>query len=170
MMAMRLVKAIPVILLTYVVYILFSGSVSTYDLVLGLAISVIAGYMTAELLVRDVSKVLDIKRFAWLVVYGIYYLTVAEFKAHYDVIKRILHPKVPINPGIVRTPYNVSNDYSVTALACSITNTPGTVVVHLNEVGKNYYVHWIDVKAPDPKTTYENIARDFERFIRRIFE
>lgn len=170
MMVMRLIKAIPIMILTYVVYLTFSGSVSAYDLILGLIISMVSGYLTAELLVKDVGKALSIRRLAWLVAYGVYYLTVAEFKAHYDVIKRILHPKMPINPGIVRTPYNVSNDYSIVTIACSITNTPGTVVVHLDESNRRYYVHWIDVKAPDPKTTYENIVKDFERFVKRIFE
>lgn len=167
---MRLVKMVPIAILTYVVYIVFSGSVSTYDLVLGLVTAVISGYLTSELLISNVGKALSIKRFMWLVVYGIYYLTIAEFKAHFDVIKRILHPRMPINPGIVRTPYNVSNDYSVVAIANSITNTPGTVVVHLDEEGRKYYVHWIDVKAPDPKTTYENIVKSFEKYVKNIFE
>ncbi len=166
----RLVKAVPIVILTYIVYIVFSGSVSTYDLVLGFVVALLSGYLTSELLVGDVKKALDIRRFTWLVIYGIYYLTIAEFKAHWDVIKRILHPRMPINPGIVRTPYNVVNDYSIVAIANSITNTPGTVVVHLDEGRKIYYVHWIDVKAPDPKTTYDNIVKDFERYVRKIFE
>ncbi|MEM0504961.1 MAG: Na+/H+ antiporter subunit E [Sulfolobales archaeon] len=167
---MRLVKMLPVAALTFVVYIVFSGSVSAYDLVLGLFVAALSGYLTSEMLITDAGKALSIRRFAWLVIYGIYYLTVAEFKAHSDVIKRIVHPKMPINPGIVRAPYNIRNDYSVVTVACSITNTPGTVVIHLDEGKNNYYVHWIDVKAPDPKTTYENIVKDFERFVKKIFE
>ncbi|MCS7109033.1 MAG: Na+/H+ antiporter subunit E [Sulfolobales archaeon] len=167
---MRLIKMVPVAALTFAVYIIFSGSVSTYDLILGSVVAVFSGYLTAELLISDSGKALSLRRFAWLVFYGIYYLTVAEFKAHVDVIKRIIHPKMPINPGIVRAPYNVGNDYSVVTVACSITNTPGTVVVHLDEGSKNYYVHWIDVKAPDPKTTYENIVKDFEKYVKKIFE
>jgi len=167
---MRLLKAVPIIILTYIIYIVFSGSVGVYDIVLGLAVSLIAGYLTAELVVRDTSKALSIRRLMWLITYAIYYLTIAEFKAHYDVIKRILHPRMPINPGIVRAPYNVSNDYSIVAIANSITNTPGTVTVHLDEGKKVYYIHWIDVKAPDPKTTYENIVKDFESYIKNIFE
>jgi multicomponent Na+:H+ antiporter subunit E len=166
----RLVRAIPIIVLTYVVYIVFSGSVSTYDLVLGFIVALLSGYLTSSLLVSDIRKALNIRRFIWLIIYGIYYLTIAEFKAHSDVIRRILHPRMPINPGIVRTTYNVVNDYSIVTLANSITNTPGTVVVHLDEGRKIYYVHWIDVKAPDPKTTYDNIVKDFERYVRKIFE
>jgi multicomponent Na+:H+ antiporter subunit E len=166
----RLVRAIPIIVLAYVVYIVFSGSVSTYDLVLGFIVALLSGYLTSNLLVSDTRKALNIRRFIWLIIYGIYYLTIAEFKAHSDVIRRILHPRMPINPGIVRTPYNVVNDYSIVALANSITNTPGTVVVHLDEGKKIYYVHWIYVKAPDPKTTYDNIVKDFERYVKKIFE
>jgi multicomponent Na+:H+ antiporter subunit E len=166
----RLVRAIPIIVLAYVVYIVFSGSVSTYDLVLGFIVALLSGYLTSNLLVSDVRKALNIRRFIWLIIYGIYYLTIAEFKAHSDVIRRILHPRMPINPGIVRTPYNVVNDYSIVAIANSITNTPGTVVVHLDEGKKIYYVHWIYVKAPDPKTTYDNIVKNFERYVKKIFE
>ncbi len=167
---MKLVKMVPVAILTFIVYIVFSGSVSAYDLVLGLIVAVLSSYLTSELLISDAGKALSVKRFAWLLLYGIYYLTVAEFRAHFDVVKRILSPKMPINPGIVRAPYNVSNDYSVVTIANSITNTPGTVVVHLNEDSKVYYVHWIDVKSPDPKTTYENIVKDFEKYVKNIFE
>jgi multicomponent Na+:H+ antiporter subunit E len=166
----RLVRAIPIIVLAYVVYIVFSGSVSTYDLVLGFIVALLSGYLTSNLLVSDTRKALNIRRFIWLIIYGIYYLTIAEFKAHSDVIRRILHPRMPINPGIVRTPYNVVNDYSIVAIANSITNTPGTVVVHLDEGKKIYYVHWIYVKAPDPKTTYDNIVKNFERYVKKIFE
>jgi multicomponent Na+:H+ antiporter subunit E len=166
----KVLKASALTLILYVVYIVFSGSTMLFDLLIGFAVSLIAGLLTANLLVSNPSKLLEFRRLLNLMLYTIYYFTKIEFTAHYDVIRRILNPKMPINPGIVRVPYYSGSDYSMVAVANSITNTPGTVVVDFDEVRKILYVHWIDVKSTDPKDTYSFIAETFEHYARRIFD
>ncbi len=169
-MARRIAKAITPALVAFLAYVIFTGSVRPYDIITGVIVAVIAGAVTAEILVESPSKALNPIRLLWLIAYGLYYLIIAEPRAHYDVAKRIVNPKMPIRPGIVRVPFNVKTDYAITTIANSITNTPGTVVVDLNTRKKVYYVHWIDVKAPDPKTTFEKISKTFEYFSRKVFE
>ncbi|OYT47691.1 MAG: cation:proton antiporter [Desulfurococcales archaeon ex4484_42] len=163
-------KYITVFIMTYIVYLIFSGSLSLYDLTLGALVAVVVSLLTAKLLITHDVKALNPIRLGWLVAYFIVYFLYYEVKAHTDVIKRILHPKMPINPGIVRVPYQVKSDYSIVTISNSITNTPGTVVVDLDEEKKVLYVHWINVKGVEPEITRSNISRGFEFFAKKIFE
>jgi len=166
---MNLKKAILPILMAFVVYIIFSGSATIYDLTTGVIIAVIAGLLFSEILVTKTSKSLSLIRLGYLIKYAVYYFFVAEVLAHWDVIKRILDPKMPINPGIVRVPYEVSTDYAVVGVAGSIINTPGTVVIDLNEEKKLYYVHWIDVATQEPAKCRNAICESFEKYLIKVF-
>jgi multicomponent Na+:H+ antiporter subunit E len=166
---MNLKNAVLPILMAFIVYIIFSGSVSLYDIITGIIISIVAGVLFSELLVTNVSKSLDPARLSQLVRYAFYYFFVAEYQAHKDVIKRILNPKMPINPGIVRVPYEVTGDYAIVGVAGSIINTPGTVVIDLDEDKKLYYVHWIDVTTLEPQKCRGAICESFEKYLSKVF-
>jgi multicomponent Na+:H+ antiporter subunit E len=166
---MKLKNAIVPILMAFVVYIIFSGSFSIYDLITGMAIAVVAGVLFSEILVTNAPKSVNLVRLGYLIKYAFYYFFVAEVLAHWDVIKRILNPKMPINPGIVRVPYEVSGDYAVASVAGSIINTPGTVVIDLNEEKKLYYVHWIDVATQEPAKCRSAICESFEKYLSKVF-
>ncbi|MEM4503101.1 MAG: Na+/H+ antiporter subunit E, partial [Ignisphaera sp.] len=112
----------------------------------------------------------DIRRWVWLFAYTLHYFFIDEVKAHIDVIKRIIHPKMPINPGIVKVPINVSTDYALTAVANSITNTPGTVVVDVDKEKGYLYIHWIDVKTIEPNEAWKQISQVFEKFAKKVFD
>ena len=167
---MNLKNALLPILIAFVVYIIFSGSVSYYDILTGIVISVVAGILFSEVLVSNAGKSLNPVRLAYLIKYAFYYFFVAEVLAHKDVIKRILDPKMPINPGIVRTPYEVSGDYTVASVAGSIINTPGTVVIDLDEDKRIYYVHWIDVTSQEPAKCRAAICESFEKYLSKVFQ
>lgn len=166
---MNMKRAILPILMAFVVYIIFTGSVSVYDVITGIIISMVAGLLFSELLVTSVSKSLSLKRLGYLIKYAFYYFFVAEYLAHKDVIKRILNPRMPINPGIVRVPYEVTTDYAVVGVANSIINTPGTVVIDLDEEKKLFYVHWIDVTTQEPKECRKAICESFENYLAKVF-
>ena len=54
-------------------------------------------------------------------------------KANYDVAKIILHPRLPIDPEIVEYRTYLPGDLPRTVFSDSITLTPGTVTVELEE-------------------------------------
>ncbi|MEM2645765.1 MAG: Na+/H+ antiporter subunit E, partial [Desulfurococcaceae archaeon] len=60
--------------------------------------------------------------------------------------------------------------YGITAVANSITNTPGTVVVDVDEERRCFYVHWIDVKAFEPEECHKMISETFEKYSKRVFD
>ncbi len=166
----RLAKALGPGILGFVIYIIFSGTISGYDLFTGLLVGIVVGLLTANLAVKNPVKLLQLWRGLWLIVYGFRYFFIDEVRAHLDVMRRILSPSMPINPGIVKVPYGVKTDYAMTTIANSITNTPGTVVVDVDPVERNFYVHWIDVKTTEPEEARLRISNVFEKYAWRVFE
>ncbi len=167
---MRIGSAVAVGLLVFITYIVFSGSVSAYDIVAGIVTGIVLGAIFSEFVVRNPGKVFNPVRWAWLIAYALYYFFIAEVRAHLDVMYRILHPRMPVKPGIVRVPYELETDYAITSVANSITNTPGTVVVDIDPENRVYYVHWINVRATKPENTRRHISMTFEKFSHKIFD
>ena len=79
---------------------------------------------------------------------------------YYTDANRVITGK--INPGIVRISPKLKTDLGVTLLANSITLTPGTLTVDIDEKTNDLYVHWIAVKEEALKKTprdYEYVSR-----------
>ncbi len=75
----------------------------------------------------------------------------------------ILNPRLPIEPRMIRYPLKLKNPAAVALLANSITLTPGTVTVEMNE--KELLVHTLDEGGAEDLTSGR-----FEEKIKRIFE
>ena len=136
--------------------------------VAGVIASLIVSILFHELLPKEHHVFQSPKRICWFLFYMpvfFYYM----MKANLDVVYRALHPQMPIHPGIVKIKTNLKSDLAITALANSITLTPGTLTVDVTEDGY-LYVHWINVKTTDVDEATKIIAEKFEYFIDRIFE
>ena len=88
-------------------------------------------------------------------------------QANVDVVYRVLHPDMPIRPGIVRIRTKLKSAVGRTTLANCITLTPGTLVIDITEEG-DLYIHWIWVRSQDPEEAARLIADRFERILARI--
>lgn len=88
-------------------------------------------------------------------------------KANFDVAYRVVHPKMPIKPGIVVIKTGLKTDIAKTVLANSITLTPGTFTLDIS--GDKLLIHWINVRATDIKSATDIIGGRFEKYLRRIF-
>jgi len=166
----KIAKVLALALPLWIFYLIFSGNYTTLDLITGAIAAIIASAILVDIVVEYPTKIVNPVRWGWSIAYAIYYLLVAEVKAHLDVVKRILHPAMPIKPGIVRVPYYVKTDYAKVLIADSITNTPGTVVVDIDEDKRTLYVHWINVKTTTPEECREHISKSFEYFAKRMFD
>jgi multicomponent Na+:H+ antiporter subunit E len=89
-------------------------------------------------------------------------------KANFDVAYRVLHPKLPVKPGIVRAKTHLTTDIAKIFLANSITMTPGTITVDIRE--DYFFIHWIYVHSKDPEVYTHRILGRFEKYLKRIFE
>lgn len=161
-----IVKFLFAMFISFVVYIFAVGSLGFEGIIVGLAVSFLVALITKDLLVKDEKKVLSPKRWMNCIWYFLVYWFYYEVKAHWDVVKRVF--TLDIKPGIVRIPYNLESEYGIVSVANSITNTPGTIVIELDEEKRYYYVHWISVVSPEERVCYEQISKDFEKYIRRF--
>ena len=89
------------------------------------------------------------------------------FKANLDVAYRVIHPRMPIKPGIVLIKTGLESDAAKLTLANSITLTPGTLTMDVAE--DTLLIHWINVKSEDPGKATKLIAGRFEPYLRGIF-
>ncbi len=159
--------------LAFVIWILLTwpfvdGKIDIQVVIAGLIASVIVAVLFHEILPKEHHIFISPVRVFWFLVYVpvfFYYM----MKANLDVVYRALHPKMPIRPGIVKIKTTLKTESGITALANSITLTPGTLTVDLTDDGF-LYIHWIYVKTDDVEQATKIIAQRFEWFLKRIFE
>lgn len=166
----RLLKAFPIILFSFLLYLLYSGSIKIYDVITGVIISIAIGVIMAPIVIENWRKCFDIHRFYHLIKYIIVYFLIYEVKAHLDVIRIGLSPSMPIRPGIVRVPIQSRSGYALTLISLSITNTPGTIVIDVDENKNILYVNWIYVTTVKPEEVYREVAEGFDIYAKRIFD
>jgi len=109
---------------------------------------------------------LSIKRILFSFVY-IIVLFWEIIKSNFDVAYRVIHPKMPIKPGIVVIKTSLKSDIAKMILANSITLTPGTFT--LDVIGDKLLIHWINVKTEDIDEATNMIGHKFEKYLRVIF-
>jgi multicomponent Na+:H+ antiporter subunit E len=144
------------------------GKIDIQITVAGLIAAAGVAVLFHEMLPKEHHVFLSPLRLFWFLVYVpvfFYYMV----KANFDVLYRVLHPQMPIKPGIVKIKTNLKTASGITALANSITLTPGTMTVDLTDDGF-LYIHWINVRSDDVEQATKNVASKFEWFIKRIFE
>jgi len=137
--------------------------------------TVAAGVVFAALVVAALGprfpvgaeKALDPRRWFFAAVYLPYFLYYCV-RANLDVAIRVVHPDVPIHPGIVKVRTGLTSEMAKTFLANSITLTPGTLTIDID--GQDLYVHWINIHTDDAERRCAEIVGRFEPLLRRIFE
>ena len=154
--------------LGFIIWLLLTWSFDIQVVIAGVIASIIVAVLFHEILPKEHHVFISPVRIFWFLVYVpvfFYYM----IKANFDVVYRALHPKMPIKPGIVKIKTNLKTESGITALANSITLTPGTLTVDLTDDGF-LYIHWINVKAEDTEQATKFIAQRFEWFLKKIFE
>jgi multicomponent Na+:H+ antiporter subunit E len=136
----------------------------------GVVIASIAAYLFSELFIEESGKEsLNPKRWLWMVLY-VLILAKECILASLDVARRVLHPKMPIKPCIIRIPTHLESDWEITLLSNSITLTPGTLVIDFNEDENCLYVHWLYMREREIEAAKREISEVYEKYLGRIFE
>ena len=138
-------------------------------LIIGVFVSAFVAFMTGDFFVRRTHLLAHPGRYLWF----LYYIPIFVwecFKANIDVAYRVIHPDLPIHPGIVKVRTNLTSDTALTFLANSITLTPGTLTVDVDKENGYLYIHWIEVKDKDINKATKLIVEKFEKILKRIFE
>ena len=163
-------------IVAYVFYLLLtigSGTVGLWsdaELIVGAVLAIVVGALLRNRFLGKDLRMLNPRRWFTFLIYLFAFLF-AMAKANIDVAYRVITGR--INPAIVKINPNLKNDLSVTILANSITLTPGTLSVDVDQKTNELYVHWINV---DPKVLkdmprdYHPICNSFPDWARRIAE
>lgn len=153
---------------TFVIWMLLMWSVDLQTIAVGLVVSAIAALIFRDIFIERPSIIFNPVRWFWFLLYlpvFFYYC----LKANLDVMYRVIHPGMPIRPGIVKVKTDLKSDLARTFLANSITLTPGTLSVDVTDDG-HLYVHWINITTMDEEEQRRRIPGRFEGFLRRIFD
>jgi len=162
------VKQLGVFSLLLLTWALLAWPPGAQDLLAGVAAAAFVAWLLRDPDVSGHRICTDPRRYLWFLAY-VFVLAYYVVKANVDVAYRVLHPDMPIKPGIVKVRTSLQTQAGITALANSITLTPGTLTVNAAKDG-TLYVHWISVLATDPERATECIVEKFEWFLKRIFE
>ena len=139
------------------------------NLLIGVFVSAFVAFLTGDLFPGRIKALLNPRRYFW----ALYYIPVFLWeclKANIDVAYRVLHPDLPIRPGIVKVKTSLKSDIALTFLANSITLTPGTMCVDIDRKEGILYIHWINVLDDSIDGATEIISAKFERILKGIFE
>ncbi len=116
----------------------------------------------------SMSGVKNIRRIGILLFWYLPVFTWEMIKANLHVALIVLNPKMPINPGIVKIKTNLKSPVARVWLANSITLTPGTLSLDIDE--QYLYIHWITVGAEDVEGATKEIAGTFEKILEAMFK
>ena len=160
-------KHLALFIITLIFWLLITLSLSLSNLLAGVGAALVTTLLFGRYFVSRVGMFLEPRRYGWLVMFIFVFLWEC-IKANFDVAYRVLHPAMPIKPGIVKVKLGVHSDLAKTMLANSITMTPGTIAVDV--IDDVMYVHWIYVSSEDPAVYTEKVSGRFEKYIQKIFE
>ncbi len=155
------------IFITFIVLFAFWISLSQVFDILHLSLGVVSSLLVSIIfydvfikrkkLTPMVSEILRfIRYFLWL--------SVQIVKSNIKVAKIVLDPSLPISPRIDKYKVKLKKDISLTILANSITLTPGTLTIDIDE-NRNYYIHCL---TPDDFNNF--LEEGFEEKVREVFE
>jgi multicomponent Na+:H+ antiporter subunit E len=166
---MKIKNLITVFILAFLAWLALTGVTRLQEVITGLIVSAIVALLAGRFLVTDQKKNSLIKRLIYSIRYILKFLW-EMLKANLHVAYIVLHPKLPIKPGIVKISTKLKKDTSLTFLSNSITLTPGTLTVDIDPDKHNLYIHWIDVESEDPDVNTRNVGGRFEPLLTEVFE
>lgn len=141
-------------LVLFAFWVVLSGRFEIKYLVMGAIASGLVTFLTMDLLVPE-GEASERAEHSWrwlalsagrFFLYHIW-LLFSIVKANLQIAYVVLHPKMPIQPGLLRFNTRLNNNFGHILLANSITLTPGTITIDLRE--GTYFVHALVPEAAE---------------------
>lgn len=147
----------------FVVWLLLNRSLSAGHILLAATLGVLIPLFTRRFFPEPVTigRIGTILRFIVIVLWDI---VVASF----TVARLTLGPTAKLRPRFIRIPVALGDDFALTALASTISLTPGTVSVELAPDREHILIHALDVD--DEAALVRTIKERYEAPIKEIFQ
>lgn len=168
-MNLKLKSRIIVFILSFVVWIALTDIKSYEEILVGLLLSAIVSFLAGHFLVTTEKTQHSLRRIIFFVLYIFKFLW-EMIKANIEVAYLVIHPLLPIKPGIVKIKTNLTKDSAITILSNSITLTPGTLTVDVNREKQELYIHCIKAEAESVEESTKRIGHRFENILTEVFE
>lgn len=149
-----------------IIWLALTSTFQWQELIVGIFISFILALFLNKNYLELGLPILSIKRIVVSIVYFIV-LFFEIIKANFDVAYRVIHPKMPIKPGIVIIKTELKQDIAKMILANSITLTPGTFTLDIKN--DKLLIHWIYVRSENEGKATKIIGERFEKYLKVIF-
>lgn len=150
------------------IWLILSWSLDLKNLISGALISALVLFLTSGFFAKKTAFFKNFKRYLWF----LYYIPLFIWeclKANLDGAYRVVHPDLPMRPGIVKVRTKLKSDAGLTILANTITLKPGTMTVDIDKEQGFIYVHWVNVESQEIEKATKIIIDKFERILMRIF-
>jgi multicomponent Na+:H+ antiporter subunit E len=162
----KIVRVVITTIYLFFGWLLFSGSLEPRFLAMGVVFSGIVAFFTYDAFIDEyeASKKTLIPRVHWGIVYIAYIIFkiyVASFRVLAAVIRRRIHPRV------VHFRTRLRSDIARVVLANSLTITPGTVALDLDD--DHLVVHWLEAQTTHSRYAGELIKGRMEQILKRIW-
>jgi multicomponent Na+:H+ antiporter subunit E len=141
---------------------LFTWSLAPAQLLAGLVNAAIVALVTWSIFIEDdeAARRSHVPRPHYLVLYLgvlIFKMYVASFKVLWNIVRG------RINPGVVHFRTRLRSDIARVALTNSITLTPGTITLLLDD--DHLIVHWLDARTTHSRYASSLVAQPFEKIL-----
>lgn len=160
---------IAVFILALIIWLALTSFLDYEEIIAGIVVALLVSLIAGQFLLTTPRRPGFIRRGISAVRYFVKFLW-EMIKANLHVAYIVVHPLVPIKPGIVKIKTGLSKDAALTVLANSITLTPGTLTIDVNPKAHELYIHWIKVLSTDVGTSTEIIGKRFEGLLKEVFE
>lgn len=157
-------------IIAFFMWCLLSWIPDWQHIVVGIFVAAFIAFITGDLFIQRPHVLKHPMRYIYFLAWYLPVFLWEVVKANIDVAYRVLHPMLPIKPGIVKVRTSLKSDTALTFLANSITLTPGTLSVDIDSEKGVLYVHWIDVKQKDIDGATRIIVARFEKILKKIFD
>jgi len=159
---------IVVFIISLIVWTLMTLPFNISSLIVGIIAAFFTALFVGEILIIAERR-FHFNRVWYTIIYLIKFFW-EMIKANFNVAYIVIHPLLPIKPGIVKVRTKLKRDSALTMLANSITLTPGTLTVDIDTVNQILYIHCIYAKVVDIEASTREIGGRFEKMLEVIFE
>lgn len=158
-----------VFFVSFCTYLLFSwsGELSVQEVTIAFVLAAVISFVTSRSSRSGFwsARGLNPRRWWDFVCYLFGPFAVGLAQANLDVAKRVITGN--INPGIVKFNPRLKTDLGRMMLANSITLTPGTLTVDIDDDGV-FYIHTLSLSSTNPSE--EELCGPFGQWAKRILE
>ena len=144
------IRAIVLFLVLLAFWLLLSARLSPVFLGMGVGSAALVAWLTHPLIGKVLGPELGprvLLRRGWYYVVYLVWLVGRIVPAGVQVAYHVLHPRLPINPGVLRFRTTLHSPIARTMLANSITLVPGTMTIEVD--GDEFVVHAFIPSAAD---------------------